>query len=116
MSDQRQAIVAKLKALIEARKAAIRVRIVDKAFAQIAAAVILMMAVAGSAEARTVYRPSVVTTKARTVIVVVPQYVQPQRIVYYAPPIATPVAAPICRPVAAPRPRYTGSSKYSPSN
>ena len=42
MNDQTAAIIAKLKALIDKSKEGIRVRIVDRAFAQLAAILILI--------------------------------------------------------------------------
>ena len=56
MSEKQRQILTQLKAAIEARKASIRVRIIDRAFAQIAVACVLV-AFCGSTEARTITKP-----------------------------------------------------------
>ena len=85
-----QAILAKLKALIEARKAQVRIRIVDKAFAQLAA-VLILIGFASSAEAAPRLPQQVAPKPARpaycaaptTIIIVVPYRAQPRPVIYY---------------------------------
>ena len=114
MSDRRQAILAQLKVLIEARKAAIRVRIIDKAFAQLAAAC-LLVAFCGSTEARTVTRNVGFWVKqgGQTVVVLYPNQPVRQSVIYQ-----TNVNQPTCRPAAqkAPKATYTPSRFTPPLN
>ncbi len=92
MNDTRQAIIAQLRKLIDARKAAIRVRIVDRAFAQLAAVLILIGFASSTASAaplqhrslpmRQVPPPARPTYCApKTIIIVVPA--RQSRPVYY---------------------------------
>jgi hypothetical protein len=70
MNERRAAIVAKLKALIEARKASIRIRIVDRAFATLAT-LLLLCSTAQAAPFRQV--PPQPTCRPATNIIVVPR-------------------------------------------
>ena len=92
MSD-RQAIIEQLRALIEARKAQVRIRIVDRAFAQLAAVLILIGFAASTASAAPLQHRSLpmrqVPPPARpaycapkTVIIVVPVR-QSRPVIYY---------------------------------
>lgn len=77
-----QAILARLRALIEARKASVRIRIVDRAFARIAATGLCLVLLAGGAQARTVSRT--VRYNGRLIVINNPTIVQT------APRIETP--------------------------
>lgn len=73
MSDSK-AILARLRVLIEARKAAVRIRIIDRAFARIAATGLCLLLLAGTASARTV----AVRYNGRLVVINNPVIVQAQ--------------------------------------
>lgn len=113
MSEKQRQIVAQLKALIEARKASIRVRLIDRAFAQLAAACVLV-AFCGSTEARTV---------TRNVGFWVKQGNQTTVVLYAAPPVRqtvvyqTNVIRQTCKPAAAmpAKAAYT-PSRFTPPN
>ena len=107
MSEKQRQILTQLKAAIEARKATIRVRIIDRAFAQIAVACVLV-AFCGSTEARTITKPVGFWVK---------QGNQTTVVLYAAPPIRqtviyqTNVIQPTCRP----EPRKPTKPAYQPS-
>ncbi|WP_428304655.1 hypothetical protein [Lacipirellula sp.] len=124
MNERKAALIARIQQLHNARLAEIRaiarlearprIRILDRAFAQIGAACLMLAIFAGSAEARTISKPIGywVRSGGQTTVVV---YAPPlrQMIVYQ-----TNVIRPTCPPVAAPtpRPRFQGSSKYAAGN
>jgi hypothetical protein len=71
MNDRRAVIIAKLKALIDTRKEAVRVRIVDRAFATLAT-LLLLCSTASAGPMRQVPPPKP-TCRQTTIIIVVPR-------------------------------------------
>jgi hypothetical protein len=113
MNARREAIVAQLKALIEARKAAIRVRIIDRAFAQLAAAFVLV-ACCATVEARTITKPIGFWVKQgnQTAVVLYPYQPVRQNVTVYQ----TNVIRQTCKPAAKPaKPAYQ-PSRFTPPN
>ena len=113
MSEKQRQIVAQLKVLIEARKAAIRVRIIDRAFAQLAAAFVLV-ACCATVEARTITKPVGFWVKQgnTTTIVVYPYQPVRQNVTIYQ----TNVIRQTCKPAAKPSKSAYQPSRFTPPN
>jgi len=82
MNDQK-AILDRLRILIDTRKAAIRIRIVDKAFSRIAATGLCLMLLASTATAGPMRQVPPAKPSCTRVIYVVPVYRAPQRVIIY---------------------------------
>ena len=113
MSEKQRQILTQLKAAIEARKASIRVRIIDRAFAQIAAAC-LLVACCATAEARTITKPVGFWVKQgnTTTIVVYPYQPVRQNVTVYQ----TNVIRQTCKPAAKPAKTAYQPSRFTPPN